>query len=75
MVTITTQKKYKEIVERQDKLELELNLLKKAVLEDKELNIKPSVLKKWERISKDLDNGKGRFFNSPEAARKWLKTL
>ena len=67
---------YKEILWRQDRLELELEMIKKAVLAEDESNIKPSVLKRWERISRDMDHGKvGHVFNSVQEARKWLKSL
>ena len=70
------QKAYKEILRRQNKLEEAFEALRSIVNNEfDEHRIKPSVLKKWERISHDMDNGKGRFFNSPEEARKWLKNF
>jgi len=64
----------KEILRRQDKLEEAFEALKKIVdSEYDEDRIKPSALKKWDKISRDMDNGKGTFFNSPEEARKWLR--
>ena len=75
MVTIA-QKEYKQILRRQDKLESEIELIKKAVLENAESNIKPSALKRWERISRDMDRGKvGHTFTSVQEMRKWLKNL
>ncbi|OGF69023.1 hypothetical protein A3H65_01865 [Candidatus Giovannonibacteria bacterium RIFCSPLOWO2_02_FULL_45_14] len=69
-------KEYKEILRRQNKLEMELELIKKTVLANDESNIKPSVLKRWDRISRDMDRGKvGRTFNSVQEAKKWLKNL
>ena len=67
---------YKEILRRQDKLEAAFEAIRKIV--DSEFDddrIKPSALKKWEKISREMDSGKGTFFSSPEAARKWLKTI
>ena len=76
-MAIIAQKEYKEILRRQDKLEEALKAIRKII--DVEFNddarIKTSALKKWEKISHDLDNGKGLFFNSPAEARKWLKTI
>ncbi|KKT42053.1 hypothetical protein A2W54_03400 [Candidatus Giovannonibacteria bacterium RIFCSPHIGHO2_02_43_13] len=70
------QKGYKEILRRQNKLEMELALIKKTVLANDESNIKPSVLKRWERISRDMDRGKAaRAFNSVQEMKKWLKNL
>ena len=75
-MTTITQKEYKEIIYRQDKLEKAFKAIRQIV--DSEFDddrIKPSALRKWEKISRELDNGKGHFFNSQEDARKWLKTL
>ena len=75
-MTTITQKEYKEIIYRQDKLEKAFKAIRQIV--DSEFDddrIKPSTLRKWENISRELDNGKGHFFNSQEDARKWLKTL
>jgi len=55
---------------------MELALIKKTVLANDESNIKPSVLKRWERISRDMDRGKAaRAFNSVQEMKKWLKNL
>ena len=70
------QKGYKEILRRQNKLEKAFEAMKKIVdsgFDDE--RIKTSTLKKWEKISREMDKGKGTFFNSPEAARKWLKMI
>lgn len=70
------QKEYKEILRRQNKLEEAFEALRKIVdSEFDDARIKPSVLKKWDKISRELDSGKGTFFNSSEDARKWLKTI
>ena len=74
-MAVATQNKYTEVLRRQEKLEREFNMLKKAVLETDETNINPAVLKRWERISKDLDNGKGRQFSSLRDMKKWLARL
>lgn len=75
-MAIMAQKEYKEILRRQDKLEEAFEAIKNIVdgaFDD--ARIKPSALKKWEKISREMDNGKGLFFNSPEEARKWLKMI
>ena len=75
MPTIT-QKEYKNIILRQDKIEEELDILKKIMkTEIGEEQIRPVVLKRWERISRDLDQGKGRRFSSLGEMRRWLKNL
>ena len=74
-MAVATQNKYTEVLRRQEKLEREFNMLKKAVLETDETNINPATLKRWERISKDLDNGKGRQFSSLRDMKKWLARL
>ncbi len=68
-------KEYKHLLKRQKKVEAELDFIKKIVLVDDEKFIRPSILKKWERISRDMENGKGLFFDSVAEMRKWLKNL
>lgn len=69
-------KQYKTLVRRQEKVERELAVLKEVVKEQAEDNlIRPAVLKKWERISKDIDTGKGRVFKSPKEVGAWFKKL
>ncbi|MDP2668997.1 MAG: hypothetical protein Q8P07_04150 [bacterium] len=71
------QKEYKEILRRQNKLEASLEALRKVIdSEYDEDRIKPSALKKWDKISRDMDRGKvGRTFTSAQEMRKWLKSL
>lgn len=73
MSTVIAPNEYKDLLKRQYKVEAELDFLKKLVLADDEKFIKPSVLKKWERISCDMDNGRGRVFNSITEMKDWLK--
>lgn len=76
MTTITIPKKeYQNIIQRQSFLEKELAFLKKSLLEFDEANIKPSALRRWERISRELDRGQGRYFFSVGEMKKWLKRL
>jgi len=76
MATITIPKKeYQNIVQRQLLLEKEILLLKKGLLQSDEALIRPAILKRWERISRDLDKGKGRSFNSPKEMKGWLRTI
>lgn len=73
---LITQKEYKNLLQRQERVEREVNRLKAIVrTEDVEAHIKPEVLKRWERISRDIDSGKGRVFSSVDEMRKWLKKL
>lgn len=74
-MAVAIQNKYIEVLRRQERLEREFNMLKKAVLATDETNINPAVLKRWERISKDLDNDKGRTFSSLRDMKKWLARL
>lgn len=73
MPTVIAQKEYKNLLKRQEKVEAELDFLKKMVLTDEEKFIKPSALKKWDRISHDIDSGKGRIFNSITEMKNWQK--
>ncbi|MBI2121947.1 MAG: hypothetical protein HYT98_02385 [Candidatus Sungbacteria bacterium] len=65
MNTVTIPKKeYYTLVSRQEKMEEELDILKTMVrAEIDEGYIRPTILRRWERISRDLDRGKGRVFN------------
>ena len=65
MPTIT-QTEYKKLVERQNRVEKELYTLKEAVRRETEEYINPLMAKRWERVSNDLDGGKGRVFSSVE---------
>lgn len=75
MPVATAPREYKLLLKRQEKVEAELDILKQIVLFDEEKLIKPSVLKRWERISHDIDQGKGRVFDSVAEMRSWLKNI
>jgi len=77
MITVTIPKKeYRNLIRRQERVEEELDILKKVVRREiQEQQIVPSVLKRWERISHDLDRGKGRSFSSAREMERWLKHL
>ncbi|MDP3052757.1 MAG: hypothetical protein Q8N22_02245 [bacterium] len=76
MVTITIPKKeYQNIIQRQSLLEKEMGFLRKTLFELDEINIKPSVLRRWERISRELDRGHGRSFSSFSEMKGWLRNL
>jgi len=67
---------YRELLDRQGKIEKELSILKEVVRrETDEFSIGSSILKKWERISRGLDQGKGRSFSSVKTMNQWLKNL
>jgi len=74
MSTQVLSKGIKALFSRQERTEKELGALKEvvraALIEEQ---IRPSVLKRWERISRDIDRGKGRFFRSIDEVNKWLK--
>lgn len=77
MNTVTIpQKEYRMLMQRQEKVERELDLLKKIIRKEmQEEQIRPSILKRWEGISRDLDHGKGHSFSGAKEMRKWLKNL
>ena len=76
MATITIPKKeYQNIIQRQSLLEKEMGFLRKTLFELDEINIKPSVLRRWERISRELDRGQGRSFSSFRGMKEWLRNL
>jgi hypothetical protein len=75
-MTTLPQKQYKTLIRRQERVERELALLREVVKEQAEVDlIRPSALKKWERISKDLDHGKGLVFKSQREVKTWFKNL
>lgn len=77
MTTITIPKKeYEILLKRQEKIEEELGIMKRMLwIESDEGKIYPSVLKRWKKISRGLDYGKGRSFASVKEMKKWLKSL
>ena len=75
MATITG-KDYRHLIQRQVKVEREVAVLKELFRQEAdEKRIRPAVLKRWERISRDLDRGKGRVFHSVNAMSRWLNNL
>ena len=74
MATIT-RREYQHLIRRQARVEQDVHILKQFLQRDDEAKIRPSVLKRWDRISRDLDRGKGRRFSSWRQARGWLKRL
>ncbi len=76
MNTITIPKReYQNIVQRQLLLEKEILFIKKGLLQSDEVLIRPAILKRWERISRELDKGNGRSFNSPKEMKRWLRAI
>ena len=75
-MAIVTRQQFKSLIRRQSKIEQEVKALRHIVQEEAdEGRIRPAVLKRWDRISRELDNGKGHGFNSPQEMRQWLKNL
>ena len=69
-------KSYRDMVRRQERIEREIITVKKMLHDAKEESfIRPALLKRWERISHEIDRGKGHFFSSPEQMRTWLRNL
>ena len=76
MQTVTIPKnEYQSIIRRQFQIEKELTVLKKAIIRNDENRVNPSILKKWDKISHNLDQRKGRHFSSIEEMKKWLRDL
>jgi hypothetical protein len=75
MSTTVTTRQLNNLFRRQEKMEKELSLLKETILTDEDHYIRPEVLKRWERISRDMDKQKGCSFASISAMRKWLTAL
>lgn len=75
MNVITLPKKeYQNLIRRQSQIEKELTILRKIVqAEVSEERIRPAALKRWDRISRDLDQGRGRTFTSVREMKLWLR--
>ena len=76
VIATITKKEYEVLLKRQEKVEEELGIMKKVlwIVSDEE-KIRPSILKRWEKISRRLDRGEGRSFTSAKEMKKWLKSL
>jgi len=75
-MSMITSQEYKHLVRRQERIERELGVLREVVKQEAgEALIRPAVLRRWERISRDLDRGKGKTFSSPAEMQQWLKQL
>lgn len=71
-----TKREYETLVARQRRLEQEISLLKEIVQTDLEgERIRPEVIRRLDRLSRELDGGKGRSFSSLAEMRRWLKRL
>ena len=77
METLTIPKKeYHHLLRRQAKIEQDLRVVKRVLRDEmNDERVKPEVLKRWERISGDLDAGKGRAFSTLRSMRVWLRDL
>lgn len=77
METLTIPKKeYRHLLRRQVKIEEDIRVVKEVLRNEiNGENIQPATLKRWERISSDLDAGKGRIFSSLRDMRLWLRNL
>ncbi|HUC88639.1 MAG TPA: hypothetical protein VMR49_01240 [Candidatus Paceibacterota bacterium] len=76
MTTITIPiKEYKQSIQIQKSILSRLDLLQKVVFENSKDEINPSVIKHFEKISVDLDNNKGKKFNSISSFKNYLRKL
>jgi hypothetical protein len=76
MTTVTLPIKiYQTLLKRQEKVEEELGAIRKIIRSEWDGLIRPQALKRWERISRDLDKGSGRSFTSLAEMKKWLRKL
>ena len=72
-----TKTEYKKILKNQEELSSRLNDLQKIVFKvaRQEREVKPSVIKRWEKKMKEADQGKGKRFDSLSSFRLYLKAL
>lgn len=70
-----TQTEYKKLLEDQKELRSNVGELKKIILEVASEELKPSVIKRLERRSRDIDRGKGKRFNNLTSLKSYLARL
>ena len=71
-----SKKEYKTLLQRQRKVEEELDIVKSLLKQEiEEEQIQSTVLKRWERISHDLDRGQKHIFSSTKSVLAYLKHL
>ena len=76
MTTITIPiKEYKQSIQMQKNILSRLDLLQKVIFESSKDEVNPSVMKRLERISFDLDNNKGKKFSSISSFKNYLRNL
>ncbi len=76
MTTITIPiKEYKQSIQMQKNILSRLDFLQKLVFESSKDEVDFSVMKKFEKTSLSLDNGKGKRFSSISAFKNYLKDL
>lgn len=67
---------YNRILQNQEELRSEVSALRKALLTDEDdWKLKPSVKRRLDRLSKELDEGRGRRFKNIKEFSKYLRNL
>jgi len=76
MTTITIPiKEYKQSIQMQKSILSRLDLLQKVVFESSKDKVSSEKIKYFEKISLDLDNGKGKKFPSFSSFKNYLRDL
>lgn len=76
MNTITIPKNtYEKIIETQKKLLFQVDILQKYILEANKEELGLPVIRRLEKISRNIDNGKGKRFRSASSVAAYLNTL
>ncbi len=69
---------YNSLLRDHQKLVTKVSLLESLVgdlVQDEGEEVNPIYLKKWEKINKEMDKGKGRRFKTVASFKKYLKNL
>lgn len=66
---------YSEILKRQERADMAIAKLQKAVEELSDDELKPNVIARIGRRSKAMDAGKGKRFNTMREVRSYLRAL
>ena len=72
--SLVTKKEYNTLLKRQEKIEHDFVVVKRMlIVVAQEDHINSAVMKRLDKISRDIDSGKGHAFASAKDMRAWLK--
>lgn len=66
---------YRKILQNQEELRSEVSALRQIVAEEFSEELRPSIKRRLERISKEMDQGRGHRFKSVAEFKKFMHEL